>query len=278
MSKKVSIIIPSYNAQKYIQETIDSCLNQTYENIEIIVVDDCSTDQTLEILKSYENKISLNANQTNQGMVRNLNSVTLSLESDYFIFLGHDDILPKKHVESMLGEFDDETVGVHCNSIIIDGDSKEIRLACNDEKQMHKTKRCLYELSIDNFISSCGMMHRTEVFKKLKGWSEDYKNYGEWLFYINELKHGKIKYTTKTRALYRRHETNITNSFTDKDVVKELTLYKDRCRREAYSLHEYSWMEFLRFILHDKIISQSYFLIKLKSFLYNLKNTMKSAR
>ena len=55
-SPKVSILIPLYNSEEYVAETIDSCLNQTYENIEIIIVDDGSTDSSLEIAKKYEKK------------------------------------------------------------------------------------------------------------------------------------------------------------------------------------------------------------------------------
>ena len=51
---KVSILIPLYNSEEYIAETIDSCLNQTYENIEIIIVDDSSTDSGLNIAREYK--------------------------------------------------------------------------------------------------------------------------------------------------------------------------------------------------------------------------------
>ena len=58
-SPLVSIVIPVHNGERYIKESIDSCINQTYENIEIIVVDDKSTDSTLEILKGYGEKITV---------------------------------------------------------------------------------------------------------------------------------------------------------------------------------------------------------------------------
>ena len=59
MNKKVSIIISTYNGERYIKETIDSCLNQTYSDIEIIVIDDCSSDNTINILREYGEKIKL---------------------------------------------------------------------------------------------------------------------------------------------------------------------------------------------------------------------------
>jgi glycosyltransferase involved in cell wall biosynthesis len=55
----VSIVIPVHNGEKYIKESINSCINQTYPTLEIIVVDDKSTDNTLEILKEYSNQITV---------------------------------------------------------------------------------------------------------------------------------------------------------------------------------------------------------------------------
>lgn len=251
MSKKVSIVIPTYNGEKYLQETVDSCLNQSYENIEIIVVDDCSTDHTVEILKSYGKKIKLIENKTNQGIVKNINNMTLGLDSDYVIFLGHDDILSKDHIEIMISEFDSDTVAVHCNSIIIDKNGDDIEIARDDKVQIQKTGNCMFELSINNFISSCGMLHRVNIFKKLNGWSTDYIHYGEWLFYINELKYGKIKYTTRTKAFYRKHDTNITNTFKDKKVKKTLNKYKQRCRHLAHISNNNTMMENVKFYMNE---------------------------
>jgi len=262
MPKKVSIIIPTYNGEKYIKETIESCLYQTYENIEIIVVDDCSIDNTVKVLESFEDKIKFTKNKINLGLIKNLNNITLNLDSEYFIFLGHDDILPTKHIEIMLSEFDDDIVAVYCNSIIIDESGNEIRLARNDNIQKIKTKNIMFELSIDNFISSCGMMHKTKVFKKVKGWSEEYKNYGEWLYYIKCLDYGKIKYTTLTRALYRKHNTNMSNTFKNPNIKKELNKYKNYCRRLAFIKHKYSLSEYIKYYKNYYYIFMKGILVK----------------
>jgi len=264
MHSKVSIIIPTYNGEKYIRESIDSCLNQTYNDIEIIVVDDCSNDSTVEILKTYGNKIKLTINQANQGIVKNLNNMTLGLDSEYFIFLGHDDILPSNHIEVMLNEFDDDTVAVHCNSIVIDGEGKELGLAREDKEQVKKTDNIMFELSIDNFISSCGILHKTEIFKKLNGWDETYKHYGEWLYYIKELEYGKIKYTTNTKAFYRKHDTNITKSFKNKKVLKELSAYKNFCRDLAFSKTKHTLTESIKFTFYRKIQIKNWLIRLLK--------------
>ena len=254
----VSIVIPTYNGEKYIKETINSCLNQSFNNIEIIVVDDCSTDGTVEILKAYGKKITFKKNKKNIGIVKTINKVTLGLESDFFILLGHDDVLSAKHIEVMVKEFDNDTVAVHCNSTVIDGDGKMVRVMWDDDIQKNKTNNYMFELSIHNFISSCGMLHKTVIFKNLNGWDEQYRHYGEWLFYVKELKYGNIKYTTKTRAFYRKHETNITNTFVEKSVKKSLYEYYSRCRESAYKGRKYSFRELVFF----NLITLKYFIKK----------------
>lgn len=96
MSKLVSIIIPCYNADKWLAEAIDSCLEQTYANIEIIIIDDGSTDNSLDIIKNYSDKIIWRSIPHRGGnYARNL-GIGLS-HGEYIQFLDADDyILPEK--------------------------------------------------------------------------------------------------------------------------------------------------------------------------------------
>ncbi len=252
MNKKVSIIILTYNGEKYIKSTIDSCLNQTYKNVEVIIIDDYSTDNTVNILKSYAEKIKLYLNEENQGISKNVNQGVSLSNGEYFILLGHDDLLASNHIEVMINEFDaNDIVSIHCNSILIDPFGKELKLARNDKKQIQKTNNCLFELSLDNFISSCGMIHRKDIFEKVNGWDGTYKFYGEWLYYIKSLEYGKIKYTDKTKAFYRRHETNITNSFKNKKIKEQLNKYKNECRFLAHSLNNNTLFENFKFYINN---------------------------
>lgn len=93
---KVSIIIPVYNGENYMKEAIDSALNQTYKNIEIIVVNDGSTDQTEKICFLYGDKIRY-FKKDNGGQSSALNYGIQQMKSDYFSWLSHDDVyLPVK--------------------------------------------------------------------------------------------------------------------------------------------------------------------------------------
>lgn len=90
----VSIIMPSYNCSSYIERTINSVLAQTYENWELIVVDDCSTDDTYEKLKGFESKdirIKILLSESNSGAAAARNKALKSAEGEYIAFLDSDD-------------------------------------------------------------------------------------------------------------------------------------------------------------------------------------------
>ena len=93
---KISVVIPVYNGSNYIREAIDSVLNQTYKNYEIIIVDDGSTDNTWEIIQSYGGKVR-GFRKENGGVSTALNYAIDVMESEWFAWLSHDDLwLPTK--------------------------------------------------------------------------------------------------------------------------------------------------------------------------------------
>lgn len=98
---KVSIVIPVYNGSKYMREAIDSALGQTYPNIEVIVVNDGSTDDTEEIALSYGNKVRYYSKE-NGGVSSALNIGLEKMTGEYFQFLPHDDILQPQKIEKQI--------------------------------------------------------------------------------------------------------------------------------------------------------------------------------
>ena len=96
----ISVITPSYNAERFIRETIDSVLNQTYSNWEMVIVDDCSTDNTTSIVKEYmerDNRIKLIVLEVNSGSAVARNTAMENAKGQYIAFLDSDDLwLPEK--------------------------------------------------------------------------------------------------------------------------------------------------------------------------------------
>lgn len=89
----VSIIMPSYNTGKYISESIDSVVNQTYSNWELIIVDDCSVDDTDEIVSAYnDSRIKYLKNATNSGAAYSRNYALREARGEWIAFLDSDDV------------------------------------------------------------------------------------------------------------------------------------------------------------------------------------------
>ena len=96
MNDLISICIPTYNGEKYLKECLDTVLSQSYENIEIIIVDDCSTDKTISIIEEYiqkDNRIKLIKNQLNIGLVANWNKCLELANGEWIKFVFQDDLI-----------------------------------------------------------------------------------------------------------------------------------------------------------------------------------------
>lgn len=101
----VSICIPTYNGEKYLKECLDSVLSQSYSNIEIIVVDDCSKDATCDIIDEYslkDNRISLYHNEFNLGLVGNWNKCLELAQGEWIKFVFQDDLIAAACIEKQI--------------------------------------------------------------------------------------------------------------------------------------------------------------------------------
>lgn len=255
---KVSIIIPVYNGEKYLKETIESCVKQNYENIEIVIIDDCSNDNSENIALSFKNsKIRFSRNKSNLGINKTVNNGIKSSEGDYVLGLGQDDILPYDHITNMINEFDDETAFIYCNSTIIDSYGEEKYVTYDDVKQAEVTRNIKFYLSKSNIISSTGLIINKKKFMEVGGFDPKLKNYGEWLLWVKLLTKGGCKYSTSSKVYYRKHETNITNSFSKDSVKKELNEYFNCCHKFAYKhfFNEFSLKEKINVFVYHKFQS-----------------------
>ena len=126
-SNLVSVVIPVYNSEKYLEECLDSILEQTYENIEIIAVDDGSEDSSLDILKRYS-KVHIFP-QENQGLASSLNLGVSKIKGNWLKWFSPDDIMYPYTIETLVGEakkHSDNTI-FYSNWNIIDDVGKILR-------------------------------------------------------------------------------------------------------------------------------------------------------
>lgn len=120
--KRVSVIIPVYNAGEYLKRTLESILNQTFKDFEVICINDCSTDNSLEILEEFaekDNRIRIINNEKNLGAALTRNVGIDNAQGTYIYFLDADDYTDEKYLECMLEKIKQENCDIVLNLSII---------------------------------------------------------------------------------------------------------------------------------------------------------------
>ena len=105
MKPKVSICIPVYNVEKYIEECLETIVNQTYTNIEIIVVNDCTPDRSMDVVRKYaakDDRIKILNHNENKGLMRARETGYKAATGDYITFCDSDDKMPLNSIETLL--------------------------------------------------------------------------------------------------------------------------------------------------------------------------------
>lgn len=126
---RISIAMATYNGAKYLREQIDSILNQTIQDFELVVCDDCSTDETFSILKDYEkndNRIKVYQNPNNIGFKKNFENVIGKCQGDLIALSDQDDIWTEKHLERLLEEMDNKVQIVCGRPLFVDEQIREL--------------------------------------------------------------------------------------------------------------------------------------------------------
>jgi len=150
---KVSIIIPVYNGSNYMREAIESALAQTYENIEIIVINDGSSDggKTDEIARSYGDRINYILKE-NGGVATALNTGIREMTGEYFSWLSHDDVYYpekiEKHVQ-YIGKSKDRNIVTFCGHELIDENSLVIKESSIKKKYLKNIYLAILKKSHD---------------------------------------------------------------------------------------------------------------------------------
>jgi len=127
-SDLVSVVIPVYNSEKFLEECLDSIFTQTYQNIEIIAVDDGSTDSSPDILERYSDKINI-ISQKNQGLASALNLGISKMKGSWFKWFSPDDVMYSNTIETLIDEaknHPDNTI-IYSNWNIIDDTGNILR-------------------------------------------------------------------------------------------------------------------------------------------------------
>ncbi len=214
---KVSVLIPSYNQESVIEQTVLSALTQNYDNLEVVVSDDASIDGTPQILREiqgkYPERLKLFLHQTNVGVTKNHTRGLLECSGDFIAFQDGDDLfLPekiKKQVEFML-KHPDCTISSHDVDVF---DSETGRTLYLWSQRFGQREGGIYELvRYGNYLSSVSVMVR-RIHLPEYGYDDRIRIGSDWLLWLETLSRGKgrIYYLDEILARYRRHAGNLTN-------------------------------------------------------------------
>lgn len=225
---KFSFIITAYNPGEFVINTIKSILNQTYQNFEIIYLDDCSTDNSFNLIQTLKDeRLIIFQNKIRIGLIKSLNLAISKTICDYIIRFDADDIILPTYLESRIQHLEKDIVLLGEN-IIITNDKLEYKSKTNFPTKDKSIKKILFRLK--NSINQPGVvLKRTEVIKaggyyEVKG-GEDYD------LWIRLGKYGKFKNTKTYQVLYRTTENSLTVRTIEelpKTMISSITKYNEK--------------------------------------------------
>lgn len=235
----VSVIVPNYNHSAFLNKRLDCIYNQSYKNIEVILMDDCSSDNSREILSEYAKKyphISKTLfNKTNSGGVFYQWAKGVENAKGEICWIAEsDDYCDVNFLEKTIPAFDDEKVNIsYCKYCFVDEkDNKNEAGFYNyidvlDSKKWHNNyindaeNEVNTALGIKNTIpNASGAVFRRPVNNKVfldKDWYK-MKICGDWIFYLHLLKGGKVAYTVEATSYFRFHSNNSSAKTYSNDV------------------------------------------------------------
>ena len=236
-NKKVSVIVPNYNYEKYIVERLDSIRKQSYPIHEIIVLDDKSTDNSVEVIKDYIEKhndinIKLITNEKNSGCVfKQWMKGVENISGDYFWIAEADDSCKKDFLKTVMEGFNDKKVvlsyseieRIDSNGKVFDKNARglsDIFSSGDFDKDfiMDGNEFIKKHLSVLNVILNVSsVVFKKDNYKKIFDDAKEFKVAGDWFIYSNILKDKKIAYFSESMSMQRKHEKSV-STITNKDT------------------------------------------------------------
>lgn len=230
MSPTVSVIIPNYNHAPYLKERIDSVLNQTYQDFEVIILDDCSPDNSVEVIEQYRSNphvshILINEQNTRNTFIQWERGISMA-KGRYIWIAESDDVAELQLLETLIGQLEqhpDASVAF-CHSRLIDADgallSEQNTKNPAQPGQITIDDSCTFlrHLLIFNYIYNASMaVFRRDVYDRA---NPDYKQFrycGDWHFWASVCAAGRVIEVYDMLSRFRQHQRKVTED-SKKDV------------------------------------------------------------
>ncbi|MDC0092752.1 glycosyltransferase [Alphaproteobacteria bacterium] len=223
----ISVCVPVFNGEAYILDCINSVLEQNFSNYELLIVDNCSTDSTSNIVKSIKDKrLRFIQNEENIGSINNFNKCINEAQGEYFLLLPHDDLLFPDCLEQYLKMFNKSKVGLTYSSICIIDENRNIKYTKinHTQNQIFSPEETIVDI-IDNFVPIQLAMVRTKILQHLGGFDKTFGLFSDvhlWLRVAFEGWHSS--YNSVALSCHRVHDQQGQKAFLNTDL-KTLSLH-----------------------------------------------------
>ena len=234
----ISIVLATYNGEKFLAKQLDSLFSQTYQNVEIIAVDDCSTDETLNILNDYatkHDKFKVIQNERNLGYVKNFEKGFLLANGDYIAPCDQDDIWLPQKIEVLLNNINDYPIA-YCNSEFIDSEDNLIGDNLGDRTNFSDFDSPLMYV-IGASAPGHAMLIRKDIVMNAMPFPVLF-SHDNWLGFVATFS-GSLKFVDQMLVHYRRHDSNVFSTVHKKKKIKETKQQKlEKAQERLQTLYE----------------------------------------
>lgn len=271
----VSIILPNYNNARYVAEAIESVLKQTYTNWELIVIDDGSSDNSVEIIQKViyrDERIKLIINPVNKGVSASRNEGLKTCKGDFVCFLDSDDIfLPNKLTDQVEYLLQNNTIGlVYSNQLV--GDEK---LSIIGKSEYFMPSMAIKEfMSIRNLFSTLCVMIRRELIKQVGYFDIKLIGGEDWDYWIRCSEKTTFYHLKRDVAIYRQHSAQSHNNIVKMKQARILVIKKHfnkgNMKRLAWGAHYWTFARMSKF--HKDYILTFWYLVQMLYYARTIKN------
>ena len=223
--EKISIVLPTFNGEKYLRQSLESCLKQTYRNIEVIIVDDGSTDTTPQIIHSYEdNRIISIRHDRNRGLPHSINCGFAAATGNYLTWTSDVNYFAEPALEKMLSFLKaNNCCFVYCDYYMFDsGNPAELKIMQLPD---------MHTLNKQNNIGPCFLYSR-RVKESIGNYDPDTRLAEDYDYWLRVAKKFTMGHLPAPLYFYRLHATSLTSVFSKEyeiKIVDILVRLKNNC-------------------------------------------------
>ena len=218
MKPKVSVIMAVLNGERFIDEAIQSIVDQTYQNVELVVVDDGSTDRTRDRVDAFRDRLEVRyvRHEAPRGIAPSMNDGLRHATGELIAFLDHDDAWFPEFLQtqaSYLAEHPDVGM-VHCDFQTIDPEGGVIQGSIAAWRGRKRPSGSVFpQLFLDSFVVGNSVLIRRECFTRL-GLFDESLRWGDYLMWMRIARHYRVDYVDSVLTKYRQHPTQSTRNLT----------------------------------------------------------------